>query len=208
MSCAEVSRARRHLHKTAGTQAKLAGKPLRLTVMCTTCTATKTCCSSVVLARFYEGVVIADRLIRTGRDTPELRADLLARATAMETTRPENFRTPCAFLDAGERCTIYDVRPGPCGLLQVYTDPAWCTTRAGDIKAYVPREEVAMAVALEEAFRTRLALRRKVGRRYIGVLPRMVLVALEAWNRTDFRDHLRLLPWPDDDELRRWGAPD
>jgi hypothetical protein len=69
----------------------------------------------------------------------------------------------------------------------------------------VPREELAAAILLEEAFRDRLALRKKVGRRYLGVLPRMVLVALEAWDRTDFRDYLRQLPWPGDAEIARWG---
>jgi hypothetical protein len=34
-------------------------------------------------------------------------------------------------------------------------------------------------------------------------LPRMVLVSLEAWDRTDFREHLRQLPWPTDEE---WAA--
>ncbi len=194
------------IHATAATQAKLAGKAKRLTVTCTKCTATKTCCSSVVVARLYEGIVIAERLVRTGRDTPALRDDLRARAEAMEAARPQEFRTPCGFLDADQRCTIYDVRPSPCGLLLVYTDPTWCTTRAGDIQGYVPREELALATELEEAFRTRLALRKKVGRRYLGVLPRMVLVALEAWHRTDFRDHLRLLPWPGDEELARWSS--
>jgi hypothetical protein len=33
----------------------------------------------------------------------------------------------------------------------------------------------------------------------------MVLIALEAWDRTDFRDYLRQLPWPTDDEIARWG---
>jgi hypothetical protein len=89
----------------------------------------------------------------------------------------------------------------------VYTDPAWCTTRAGEIVGYVPNEEHAAATAFEDQFRERLALRKKVGRRYVGALPRMALVALEAWDRTDFRDYLRQLPWPSDDDLARWGRP-
>ena len=36
---------------------------------------------------------------------------------------------------------------------------------------------------------------------------RLVLVALEAWTRTDFRDYLRGLPWPSDDDLARWATP-
>ncbi|HWU87173.1 MAG TPA: YkgJ family cysteine cluster protein [Kofleriaceae bacterium] len=193
------------INRHAARGAKASGKQLRLTVSCTTCTATKTCCWSMVVVRFYEGVSIAGELARTGRDTPALREELRARAEAMEAATPREWRTPCLFLDARERCTIYDVRPSPCGSLFVYTDPAWCTTRAGDIQGYVPNEELAAATALEEQFRERLSLRKKVGRRYAGVLPRMVLVALEAWDRTDFRDYLRQLPWPDEQEVTRWA---
>ncbi|HEU4728236.1 MAG TPA: YkgJ family cysteine cluster protein [Kofleriaceae bacterium] len=200
-----ISRELTELHSYSLRQAKAAGKPHRLTVSCTRCTAKKTCCWSMVVARLYEGVVIADRLKRSGRDTPELRAELAARAEAMEAASPRDWRTPCVFLDARERCTIYDVRPSPCGNLHVYTDPAWCTVPAGDIRGYVPREELAAATRLEEAFRDRLSLRKKVGRRYLGVLPRMVLVALEAWDRSDFREYLRQLPWPGEAELARWS---
>jgi Fe-S-cluster containining protein len=185
--------------------AKQHGRPLKLAVSCTSCKATKTCCWSMVVARLYEGIVIADALVRDGRDTPALREQLRARAEAMEATPPQEWRTPCVFLDERERCTVYGVRPVPCGAVLVYTDPVLCTTRAGQILGYVPAEERAAATAFEEPFRERMALRRKVGRRYLGVLPRMVLVALEAWDRTDFRDYLRQLPWPSDDEVARWG---
>ena len=201
-----ISSAVSDIHRRASQQARAAGKSLGLAVSCTKCSATKTCCWSVVVARLYEGVIIADRLRRTGRDAPALREELAARAAAMEAAAPQEFRTPCVFLDGAERCTIYDVRPSPCGILHVYTDPAWCTTRAGTIRGYVPQEELVAQAELEEQFRDRLSLRKKVGRRYLGVLPRMVLVALEAWDRTDFRDYLRQLPWPGADELARWGA--
>jgi Fe-S-cluster containining protein len=194
------------IHQRAAREAKAAGTALKLTVSCTRCTATKTCCWSMVVARLYEGVLIADRLRRTDRDTPALRDELRSRAEAMEAAPPHAWRTPCLFLDPRERCTIYDVRPTPCGNLHVYTDPTWCTTLAGDIKGYVATAEIAAATELEEVFRDRLSLRKKVGRRYIGVLPRMVLVALEAWDRTDFRDYLRLLPWPGADEVSRWST--
>ena len=181
------------------------GRRRSLAVSCTTCRATKTCCWSMVVARLYEGVIIAAELVRTGRDTPALREQLRARALAMEAASPQEWRTPCVFLDERERCTIYGVRPVPCGSLLVYTDPVRCTTRAGEILGYVASEEQAAATAFEEEFRERLSLRKKVGRRYLGVLPRMVLVALEAWGRTDFRDYLRQLPWPTDEDVARWG---
>ena len=55
----------------------------------------------------------------------------------------------------------------------------------------------------ENPHRFAYPLRKKVGRRYLGVLPRMVLVSLEAWDRSDFRDYLRQLPWSSDAE---WAA--
>jgi Fe-S-cluster containining protein len=194
------------IHEHATREARFAGAALKLAVSCASCQATKTCCWSLVVARLYEGVLIADRLRRTGGDTPALRDELRGRAEAMEAASPRDWRTPCLFLDERERCTIYDVRPTPCGNLHVYTDPTWCTTMAGEIKGYVPTAEMAAATRFEEEFRDRLSLRKKVGRRYLGVLPRMVLVALEAWDRTDFRDYLRLLPWPGVDELSRWSS--
>jgi len=196
------------INRHAAEGAEKRGRRLKLAVSCNTCKATKTCCWSTVVARLYEGVIIAAELVRTGRDTPALREQLRARAEAMEATPPQEWRTPCLFLDERERCTIYGVRPVPCGSLFVYTDPVLCTTRAGEILGYVPGEEYAAATAFEEPFRERLSLRRKTGRRYLGVLPRMVLVALEAWDRTDFRDYLRQLPWPTDDEIARWSRRD
>jgi hypothetical protein len=73
------------------------------------------------------------------------------------------------------------------------------------IQAYVPQAESAAATELEELFREKLSLRRKVGRRYIGVLPRMVLIALETWERTDFREALRQYEWPTEADIARWN---
>lgn len=179
----------------------------RLTMSCPSCPVTKACCSSYVIVRLYEGLVIAAELRRTGRDTPELRAELRERADAMEAMLAHAYARPCVFLDSAERCTVYAVRPTTCAQLHVYSDPALCVARSPQVRSYTPREEVLHANRVEETFRDRMALRRKVGRRYLGVLPRMVLVSLEAWDRTDFRDHLRQLPWPTDADWARIIAP-
>lgn len=194
-----------HINRSSHKGAKAAGKQVKLAVTCETCTAPKTCCHSLVVARLFEGVVIAAELRASGRDTPELRAELATRAAAMEAATPYAWRTPCLFLDGAERCTVYEARPTACGALNVYTPAEYCTSRAGEIRAYVAANELAAATQIEEAFRERLSLRLKVGRRYLGVLPRMVLVALEAWDRTDFRDYLRQLPWPSDADIARWS---
>lgn len=194
-------------HRASDRGARAVAKQHKLPMHCSTCTAAKTCCSSFVLVRFYEGVVVADHLKRSGRDTAELREQLRERAEAMEAEmaagKVADWSTPCLFLDGDERCTVYDVRPTTCAQLYVYTPPALCNARSSEIASYTPRAEVAAANEIEELFRDRLSLRKKVGRRYFGVLPRMVLVALETWDRTDFRDYLRQLTWPTDDE---WAA--
>ena len=187
-------------HRDAGHGASEVARQHGLTMHCSTCTATKACCASYVIVRLYEGLIIAEELKRTGRDSPELRAELRTRAEAMEATHARAWFTPCLFLDADERCTVYAVRPTTCAQLYVYTPPELCAARSSKISSYTPQKEVAAANRVEEAFRERLSLRRKVGRRYLGVLPRMVLVSLEAWDRTDFRDYLRQLPWLTDEE--------
>ena len=189
------------INSRAGRESKRLGK-----VSCLTCTAAKACCSSIVVARFYEGIVVAAQLRRESRDTPELRARLAAAAVDMEAADPYSWRKPCVFLDARERCTIYAARPTPCGILYVYSPATACSEPLAKIRAYVPDAERAVAFELEEKVRERLSLRKKVGRRYIGVLPRMVLLALEIWDRTDFRDALRAHPWPTDAEAARWDS--
>ncbi len=187
------------INARATSEAKRLGK-----VSCLTCTATKACCQSVVVARFYEGIVVAGQLRAEGRDTPELRLRLAEAASAMEAADPYGWRKPCVFLDERERCTIYAARPSPCGILYAYSPAAACNDPLAKIRAYVPHAEHAVALELEEQFRVRLALRKKIGRRYIGVLPRMALLALETWDRSDFRDVLRLHAWPTDAEAARW----
>jgi Fe-S-cluster containining protein len=185
--------------------AKKLGKQQKLPVVsCFNCDAVKTCCHSMVVARLYEGVVVAASLGEQGRDTPEMRESLRVRAVEMEAVDAHGWRRPCLFLDAAERCTVYAARPSPCGALYVYTPPRNCSDPSAPVKAYVAHEENAIAQQIEDQFRDRLSLRKKVGRRYIGVLPRMVLVALEAWDRPDFRDYLRQLEWPTDDVTARW----
>lgn len=196
------------LNARATKEAKRLGKQQLRVVQCFDCDAKKACCHSIVVARLYEGIVVAAYLKEAGRDTPELRDQLRVAADAMEAAKPSGWRVPCAFLDAAERCTVYDARPTPCGTLYVYTPPAACSDPTAAVQAYVAHTENAVAQDLEEEVRDKLSLRKKVGRRYIGVLPRMVLVALEAWDRTDFRDYLRQLDWPAEQDAARWTRRD
>lgn len=193
------------INARAGREAVAVGKRERQRVSCATCTEPKACCHSLVVARLYEGVVVAALLRKEGRDTPELRAQLAAAADAMEAADPYAWRRPCVFLDERERCTVYTARPTPCGILYVYTPAKACNDALAQIRSYIPHAETAAAMEIEEKFRERLALRKKVGRRYLGVLPRMALVALELWERADFREALRAMEWPTEEAIGRWS---
>ena len=204
----ELTAAVADINAHATREAKSVGKHEALKVQCSTCTAKKACCHSIVVARLYEGVVVAGLLKRTDRDRPELRQQLADVATAMEAASPYAWRVPCVFLDGDERCTVYGSRPTPCGTLLVYSPAEHCNDATAVIRAYIAHAETAAAFELEERFRNALSLRKKIGRRYMGVLPRMVLLALEAWDRPDFRELLRLPDWPTDEAAARWGRRD
>lgn len=169
---------------------------VRLTVVtCYTCDAPKACCSEPMSAYLYEAVPIAARLIRDGRDTPELRAQLKAAAHAIETTRRGAYSRPCVFLGGDDRCTIYEDWPSVCGNHLVESPPAHCGQRdqamIGLISGLLQNQR---QPDLEELFALTAGLRR-IAPRYLGAMPRMVLLCLEAWHR-DYVTYLaeRALP--------------
>src|SRR5687768_12375321 len=126
------------INARATKDAKAVGKQQKLPVVqCFHCDAKKACCHSFVVARLYEGIVLAAALRAEARDTPALRDELRARAEAMEASTPYGWRVPCLFLDAGERCTVYGARPTPCGTLYVYSPPAHCNDASASVKAYI-----------------------------------------------------------------------
>ncbi|HVV85238.1 MAG TPA: YkgJ family cysteine cluster protein [Kofleriaceae bacterium] len=162
------------------------GKIMLRVVSCHTCDAPKACCSLVTAVYLYEGLPIAARLVAEGRDTPELRAQLRARAEAMENAPRRQYRHPCVFLDAEERCTIYTDRPSTCGMALVYSPAAGCSDPTNKIvDAYRPSYLRELTLKVEEGVREELGLPRGA-HLYMGVLPRVVLLCLQAWHRSDF----------------------
>lgn len=154
---------------------------------CIACAAPKGCCSLRVGMYLHEAVPLVARLRREGRDTPELREQLAMRAERMET--PGDYRVPCAFLNEDERCTVYPERPIECGTTFVFSPAPMCSdptatsldkfrTELGD----APRK-------MEQRFERDARLVPLPGL-YMGVLPRMVLLCLEAWEREDYAQYL------------------
>ena len=154
-------------------------------VSCYTCTV-PACCSYTVSAFLYEAVPIAARLLREGRDSPELRAELQAAAHAMETTTKDRYQRPCVLLGADGRCTIYEDRPSICGCHLVESPASACADQGtADITLLSGPMVTAYQPDIEEQFCLAVGLRR-LPVHYRGALPRMVLLALQAWNRRDY----------------------
>jgi hypothetical protein len=163
-------------------------------VSCVTCTAKKACCWLSVGIPFHEALPVADRLRRDGRDTPELRAALATSADRMESHTPPAYvelREPCVLQGPDERCTVYDQRPRECGAAFVFSPPELCSDpEATDFATLLLPDELR-----EPQRRTEAAVERTLGLQridglYWGALPRMVLLALEAWDRDDFATYL------------------
>lgn len=161
-------------------------------VSCEGCTARKGCCWMTTVVYLHEAVPIAARLINEGRDGFELRQKLAASADEMESTPRDDYDQPCIFLDADERCTIYEDRPTACGFHFVYSAPELCSTADPSLgvlelvntSAY--RSRVGSAA---HRFAQRTGLPSAI-HGYSGALPRMVLVCLEAWERSDYTEFL------------------
>jgi Fe-S-cluster containining protein len=170
-------------------EADAQGRVMLRVVSCHDCTAPKACCNLTVAIYLYEALPIVARLVAEGRDTPALRGALRTAAEAMENrTRAEHAktRTPCVFLDAAERCTVYTERPAACGLALVYSPAEACSDPSMPrVDAYTGSLQRELSPAVEEGVREELGLPRG-NHRYLGVLPRMVLLALQAWSRPDY----------------------
>jgi Fe-S-cluster containining protein len=188
----KTSTATRRIISETGKQVEQFGKAsLKVLPSCHTCTAAKGCCKIATTTMLYEAVPIAERLRREGRDTPALRKQLEQSADAMETTRRDDYFQPCVFLDSNERCTIYEDRPSECGTAFVFSDPAICSSRDPNARIQRPPTPIPEMVTpgLEEAFVRDAGLRR-TDHPYLGALPRMVLLCLQAWERTDYVEFL------------------
>lgn len=158
-------------------------------ISCDTCTAAKGCCSLTVVAFFHEAIPIVDRLRREGRDTAELRATLSSAASEMESQSPDVYRRPCAFLDPAERCTVYEQRPSECGMAFVSSPASQCSDPAATSVEKFPAPAPYRAMEIERAFESEARLIPLKGP-YLGTLPRMVLLCLEAWDRPDYAQYL------------------
>ena len=181
----QASLATREVIKRSNDEAAEDARVHLYVLSCDTCTATKACCSFVTTAYLYEAMPIAARLIREKRDTPALRKRLRDAADAMESTRSADYRRPCVFLDPAERCTIYEDRPSVCGTHMVSSPAERCAQPDGKVEKIVaPLQESAppqFAVLLGESVGLE-----DIGMHYFGVMPRMVLLCLEAWGRADY----------------------
>lgn len=196
---AELGTHTRAILERAVVAADALGRQHLRVVSCHTCSAPKACCSLITTSFLHEAAVIAARLRREARDTPDLRARLRRSAEAMENSSAElPYQSPCVFLDDAERCTVYTDRPMECGVRLVYSPAEKCSTPGGaEVEMYPAGPAGSSALRVAETFRERIGLPPLPDDRlYAGPMPRMVLVCLQAWDRTDFVKVFGKQAWP------------
>ena len=189
-----VGKATRALIATATELVESSAKTHLRVISCYTCTAPG-CCNLPITMMFHEVLPVAARLRRDGRDTPELRAHLAESAELMESLSRPHYRAlvrPCVFLDTAKRCSVYEDRPRECGTAFVFSPVADCSdVSISEIETVRPDAQT----VIRQVYTTAKLVERSLGLvpiegGYTGVLPRMVLWWLEAWDRTDFVDDL------------------
>ncbi|HUQ04729.1 MAG TPA: YkgJ family cysteine cluster protein [Kofleriaceae bacterium] len=183
--CAQASRVTRDVVVRSNAAAADDARVHLYVISCDTCAVTKACCSYVVSAYLYEAIPIAARLVREGRNTPALRKQLRDAAERMESVGPLGHVGPCVFLDAAERCSIYEDRPSVCGTHLVSSPAEHCANVGGDVTAIAAPLQESLPPETAVAIAEDLGLE-PIDTQYFGVMPRMVWLCLEAWPRTDY----------------------
>ncbi len=181
----DVSRVTRDLIRRSNEAAAADARVHLYVISCDSCAAAKACCACVVTAYLYEAIPIAARLVRARRDTPALRMRLRDAAERMEAVGADGHVGPCVFLDAAERCTIYDDRPAVCGAHLVSSPAEHCARPGGEVTAIAAPLLEAVQPETAEVVAEALGLE-PIDAPYFGALPRMVLLCLEAWARPDY----------------------
>jgi Fe-S-cluster containining protein len=165
------------------------------------------CCYQKNLVYLREVLPIARYLKLNQLDTPEFRQRLLEEGERMEAAgRDTWFREahPCIFLEKG-RCSVYALRPGSCRAYHVVSDPANCQP-----DSYLGIEFIDYGPLhpawIQQTYKAHAALRLKDSeqRVFLGTLPRMVHIALEALEAHDFRGYIKQQKWPGINTLEAW----
>lgn len=179
---------------------------LKQPASCPTCTnASPGCCYQKLIMPFHEALPIVRWLKEHKLDTPELRVKLREAGAAMEGLSPKEWfdqQTPCVFLENG-RCSVYKVRPIHCRMHVVVSDPACCQNDhpEGDIAVVDVSSVFDQLIARSREIHLSMGLKESDKRLLMGTMPRVLLVALEAFDKSSsdaFADHVRAQVWPSD----------
>lgn len=187
-------------------------KEKRLRVSCSTCPK-PACCHNKVHVHLADTLPIIRRLVSEGRDTPELRDRLRAVGDRMERSTTNGWLdsyTPCVFLEDGA-CSIYKQRPVQCRTYFVVSDPELCCPPSGRNVKYVDMRAVTQAwYGMARQVHAKIFFKETVSgthplegpkRILMAVLPRAVLIMLEAMDSDDYRRFIRSQEWPSDTKL-------
>jgi|MudIll2142460700_1097286.scaffolds.fasta_scaffold00224_32 Fe-S-cluster containining protein len=185
------------------------GRPLT----CATCTQGRGCCCQKIMVHMVEVLPLVRYLRRTGQQQEVLRAKLRNEGELMEGTDLVPWfdqGRPCLFLTAEQRCSIYAYRPTACRIYYTWSPADDCQppTHVATVKRL--REDPAplqLMNDMEGVVQQMWGL--PTDRVFLGTLPRMTAIVMEALHQPTEREFLRTLQqqaYPDPDLLRQWAS--
>lgn len=178
-------------------------------VSCHSCTQTfPGCCNQKTMIEFFEALLLARHVKRTGLDTAEYRVMLKQLGEEMEgTDRATWFHANhrCIFMTDQGRCSVYAFRPLVCRLYYVASPQENCQPGVRIGIRFINH-----AAILGHAIQRGMQIHKAIGiketpmRIVMGTLPRMLLIALEAWDSDDYAALVRAQTWPTKESLEEW----
>lgn len=170
---------------------------------CTRCKFPACCWQTVLWQVTWDGLPAARHLRLSGRDTPELRAQLKEHGEAVLTTQRNDWwkkKVLCPLIQADGLCSIYDVRGLICRKYYMGGDPEACIKAADDqtVETVVYHSNTEEQTRVEWSWAVELEREFGVRRMAPAVLPLSLaaLRALEALSATTKDEFNRILSLP------------
>lgn len=182
--------------------AKRAPKP-----SCLQCTK-PSCCDQRTVAWFFEVLPLARYLKDNKLATPEFMKELYEVGEGMEAVDPAVWfdkRKPCVFLK-NNRCSVYEYKPlTSCTSYWVISPAELCDAENDTVvKQIDPRKSWDYAIDISQRVHTDLGLTQHTDRLLIAAFPRVLWIALAAWNKPDWVDFVHDQDWPNSNQLIPW----
>lgn len=176
-------------------------------ISCMNCTK-PSCCNQRATCWFFEVLPMARHLKANKLVTPEFMAELKKVGDEMEMTSPSHWfrlQRPCILLKDGW-CSVYKYRPMvSCVSYWVLSPPEQCEADfEDDIKSVDPKYYYDRLTELSFRIHGDMGLEQTKDQLFLAAFPKVLWIALAAWNKPNWVDFVKSQKWPSKGNLYPW----